>query len=88
MYDDSERAGLTTVSQFVPRFFLSYMLRYDVAVRCYGQICYGQMLRSDVTVRCYGQMLRSDVTVRSWKDNLTFSIIVLTLLLLSLNFIL
>ena len=23
MYDDSERAGLTTVSQFVPRFFLS-----------------------------------------------------------------
>ena len=23
MYDDSERPGLTTVSQFVPRFFLS-----------------------------------------------------------------
>ena len=23
MYDDSERAGLNTVSQFVPRFFLS-----------------------------------------------------------------
>ena len=26
MYDDSVRAGLTTVSQFVPRFFLSAMV--------------------------------------------------------------
>ena len=33
MYDDSERAGLTTVSQIVPRFFLSaicYAVAADV----------------------------------------------------------